>query len=268
MRRKLVVIGLGALVALGCSEKLVVDDTKTNVTSTTGGSENGAGGAPDAETAADLEGEWVGTWGSEVFVTSPKTLHLVLDANHNGTLLVGDTALAPPTDPSVGYPPEAEADAAVASMMIVHLYDGVTYTLQNVSVAGNALHFEVDAIAAFEPWCALQTPVYWSVTSNYRCLENWGGGVDTSTGEKQCYMTNPDTGARVDVDCLALYLCSVSMQTGCYCTASTCSAQNVSDQSFVVSFDLDLNESGTALTGTQSYWQEETHLQALELTRQ
>lgn len=239
---------LAVLPALGCAGEAV----------DLGGNDAGPGDAT-------LEGEWVGTLASEVFVSSPKTLRLTLDANLGGTLLVGDAPLGPPTDPSVGYPPEAQADAAEATGMIVHLYDGITYSLQNVSVSDKTLRFEVDAVDAFDPWCQLQTPVEWPY-GEYRCLENWGGGVDRSSGSKQCFMDNPDTGARVNVDCVALFLCSVSLSTGCFCSATSCRAEN-HDSPYAVHFELQLDEVGTTLTGEHEYWQEHLSSQAVVLAR-
>ena len=213
-----------------------------------------------------LEGEWVGTLSSGVFVSSPKTLRLTLDPNGAGSLLVGDTALAPPTDPSVGYPPEAQADAAEASGMLIHLYDGITYPLKNVSVSDKTLRFEVDPMLAFDPWCQLQTPVAWS-TGEYRCLESWGSGVDRSSGVKQCYMIDPDSGAHVDVDCVVLFMCNISFGTRCYCTESSCGAEN-HDPTHLVRFELQLNEAGTTLSGDHAYWEDHSSSQAVVLARQ
>jgi len=62
-----------------------------------------------------LAGTWRATLTSGALASSPKPLRLELDATGNGTLLVGDAALPPPTDPSIGFPPEAELDAAEAA---------------------------------------------------------------------------------------------------------------------------------------------------------
>lgn len=210
--------------------------------------DDGAGLEEDQDAA--LRGTWVGDLSGPAFLTHPKPVRLVIDDNGQGTLLVGATPLAPPTDPTVGYPPEAQADAAEASGMLVHLYEGVEYALQNVVVTGQALQFQVDAFQAFEPWCRLQTPV-WTDVAQYRCRENWGGRVDRSDGQKRCFVMNPETGEEFEEDCLALSLCSIS-SSGCHCTASECFASDAGDPA-IATFDLQLNEAGTILEGEQSF---------------
>jgi hypothetical protein len=207
----------------------------------------------EGEAGTPLEGVWVGSLASDAFVTSPKKLQLNLDAHGNGSLLVGETALEPPADKAVGYPPEAQADAGEASSLLLHLYEGVSYALENVSFSGNNLHFELTPHLAFEPWCALQTPVAWDI-GGYRCLENEGGQIEREDGQKRCF-ADP-LGDRQEVDCLALFLCSVSHSVGCFCDETTCHAEMPSGR-LAMSFDLELDESRTALRGRHLFGEEE-----------
>ncbi len=236
-----------------------------------------------------LEGEWVGSLESYLFVTtveippdsgvvappSSKPLRLRLDSFDQGSLLVGETALPPPTDPNIGYPPEAQLDAAEASGMIVHLYDGINYPLINVSRSGKSLHVEFDALQAFDALCGLQVPVLWW-DDRYGCLGNLAFGVDREAGQKSCWTQNPDTGETKTVDCIVMSLC-VGHGSGCVCTASECHAgSRDSLDAYQVSFDLELNEARTALAGGYIFWGEDPHpqgdpqipAQRLELWRQ
>ena len=110
-------------------------------------------GSDPRAAAASLEGTWTTTLSGSAFVSNPKPLSLQLDATGNGTLLVGDQRLPPPTDPAIAFPPEAEADAAEASGMLLHLYEGIEYSLIGVQMSDQRLHFEIDAIQAFEASC-------------------------------------------------------------------------------------------------------------------
>jgi hypothetical protein len=138
-----------------------------------------------------LAGTWTTTVSSSAFVSSPKTLHLELDDRGNGTLLVGDAALPPPIDPTLGSPPEAEADAGASTALLLHLYDGVQYALVPSNVTQRGLFFYVDAVEAFAPLCAIEPST--STDLGYRCLPDWEGGVDPSENP------NPETSSAVAV---------------------------------------------------------------------
>ena len=202
------------------------------------------------EASASLAGHWVASLSSGAFVTGPKLLRLDIDSEGHGTLSVGAVTLEPPTDPSVGFPPEAQADAGEASGLLVHLYEGVEYGLRKVNASDGGLSFEVDAYEAFRPWCELQTPILTSV--GYRCRENWGGGVRRPGGQKQCHQVNPATQEQVVEDCLAIWLCSMEVSSGCICTESGCSVSSGGRQT-VSRFDLALDETGNTLSGGHSF---------------
>jgi hypothetical protein len=185
---------------------------------------------------------------SEIFQTYQKNLRLEIDAAGQGTLLVGAAPLPPPTDPNVGSPPEAQADAAEASGLLLHLYEGATYSTKNVQVSGASYSFAVDMIEAFEPWCAIQTPILTSEGTEWRCRENWAAGVHRENG-KQCYQRDPATGIEYDEDCLAVFLCSVDLYNGCQCTASGCTAGSKSSTPPTVPISLELADEGAVLRG-------------------
>ena len=193
-----------------------------------------------------LEGVWVGSVTSDVFVRNPKSLRLTIDAEGQGTLLVGEAALPLPTDPNSGSPPEAQLDAAEASGMLLHLYEGATYSTLNVQVSGASYGFEVDYVEAFEPFCAIQTPLL--TEFGYRCLPNWGGGVRRENGEKRCHQVDPATGVEHPEDCLAVFLCSVDLTLGCFCTETECFAESQRGPQ-TVPFDLELDGGGNVLRG-------------------
>lgn len=199
----------------------------------------------ETPTPTSLEGTWVGQLSGRT-VLSPKRVELTLDAAGHGTLLVGDEPNAPPMDPTHGYPEEAQADAAVASGLLLHLYDGVSYTLGEVEASDGRLSFELDALEAFEPICALQTPI--ETDRGFACLENSGGGVDRSGGTPVCYAGAQDSPGRENVDCLLLFLCSLDAVRGCRCSETSCTA-NDGGQPARASFELSLDSAGTTLSG-------------------
>lgn len=198
-----------------------------------------------------LAGTWRATLTSGALASSPKPLRLELDATGNGTLLVGDAELPLPTDPSIGFPPEAEIDAAEATGQRVHLYDGVSYTLGSVHASGGHLSADIDALQSFGPFCAIQAPLM--TTSGYHCLENSGGGVDRSSGTKQCYLQdeNAPNLQGASVDCVRLMLCSISFSPACRCTDSTCSVY--ADSPIHDTLELSVSADGTTLGGTLEY---------------
>jgi hypothetical protein len=131
-----------------------------------------------------LAGTWTATLTSAVFVANPKPLRLVLDANGVGTLLVGDERIPSPTDPAVGSPPEAEVDAGDRTGLTLHLYDGVEYPLVSPQAGTGRVSFAIDPVNAFEPLCTIQVPLL-DGDGDYKCLPDWGGGVDRTGGGKQ-----------------------------------------------------------------------------------
>jgi hypothetical protein len=201
--------------------------------------------------SSTLAGNWVATLSSDAFVMrGPKLLRLAIDEEGHGTLSVGAVTLEPPTDPSVGYPPEAQADGAESTVLSVHLYEGVAYDVQNANASNGGLRFEVDGFQAFETWCQLQTPV--STSGGYSCRENWDGTVDRTVTPKRCFQENPVTHEQRDVDCLALSLCSFHSPRGCSCTLSGC-VVNDGGQRSGVAFDLALDEAGNTLRGGHTF---------------
>lgn len=192
-----------------------------------------------------LAGTWTASASGAEFLSPPKPLRLELEANGNGTLLVGQQELPPPTDPAVGSPPEAEADAAQSTVLSVHLYEGVNYTLTGVQTDGTHLHFVLDAAEAFDPLCAIEPSLLTDV--GYRCIENWGGGVRHTGSTKRCFQTDPDTGVDRDVDCLVVTLCQLDAEHGCACTDSGCTTNHASAAHAL--FDLTLSADGNTLSG-------------------
>jgi hypothetical protein len=203
----------------------------------------------EAPPPTSLDGTWVGHLSSNA-VLSPKRLELTLDASGHGTLLVGETPNAAPTDPARGYPEEAQADAAVATGLLLHLYDGMSYGLMSVNANAGRLNFEVDALEAFEPICALQTPI--ETNFGYRCLDNLGGGVDRSSEPQRCYEGAYDSPDRRDVDCLLLFLCSIDLTRGCRCSETSCSASD-GGRPARVHFELALDSAGATLDGSHRF---------------
>jgi len=205
------------------------------------------GDNPENLEPATLAGTWVGNGSSEAFLTGSKALRLEIDAAGQGTLLVGTAPLPAPTDPSVGSPPEAQADAGDHSGLELHLYEGATYSTQDVQVSGTSYGFTVDMMQAFEPWCAIQTPVF-DAGTQYRCRESRGVQIDRENG-KRCLVQDPITGVfEEEEDCLALWLCTVDLSLGCLCTQTGCTAgSNRGPQT--VPFTLELEDSGNVLRG-------------------
>jgi hypothetical protein len=225
-------VALGALAGCGGESVDLGNDTDTEQLTST------------------LAGNWVATLSSNAFVTGPKLLRLDIDSEGHGTLSVGAVTLDPPTDPNVGYPPEAQADGAESTPFRMHLYEGIAYDLLNVSASDEGVRFEVDAFQAFRAWCELQTPILTS--AGYRCRENWGGGVRRTNGEKHCFLKNPVTTENQEEDCVAISLCVLDPPRGCLCTESGCST-NDGGRRTAVAFDLALDGADDTLRGGRTF---------------
>ncbi len=208
------------------------------------------------EGSADGGGSgFAGTWLGSVelmdsSMTQRKALRLELDETGHGTVMFGNAPLAPPTDPNVGYPSQAQADAAEGTGIAPGLYDGILYTASEVTIDGDTLKLAIDAWEAFAAWCALQTPFPDGPAGGYACQHSsWAVRVDRSDGQKRCFATGPETNKEVEVDCLAFWVCGFGGE-GCLCTASECTIRAEPER---VRFSLNLNSAGAGLNGSMSF---------------
>jgi hypothetical protein len=235
--------------------------------------------------------DYAATWDgyAEAYTFQPSgtdNVHLVLDAQGNGTLQVGNDALLPaPTDPNVGYPPNVNIDPkAPAALPPSTLKGGVLYPVYATQVQSDRIQLGLKPLDYYQAWCALQTPYYVlqgymgapgnipgghpdaSVSAldggsvvpiyGYSILPGAGGSESTdSSGNAVCFVQNslPD-GSYTDqqIDCGKFYLGTFNV---CSCTASACSSfpavpSGTAPADYPAELDGALDSTGKMLTGT------------------
>jgi hypothetical protein len=166
------------------------------------------------------------------------TLSFAADGAVTGTVFFGDgPALAPPTDPNVGYPPGFSGDTPGAPL------EGFDFTvLKGTYAAPPRVHLQVDPAEQWKQWCELQTTIYpeYNSTSDggcgvllgYGCLPN----AVTQFGSSCAWGPSCQQPAVTPVDCGKLALCGPLGP--CECTATSCTVQVGPTGS--VAFDMQL----------------------------
>lgn len=151
---------------------------------------------------------------SPLFGSGSDQVELHLGADGNGTIRFGDASappLPPVTDPNVVYLPNDHSFLNLPDLSYV--YEGVLYSIQNVSLTKLRLRFTVDNTEVWSPWCKLQTPYVGSLDPNsYYCLPNEiTFGVDS-----ECFYSE----SKAQVDCAKFGFCVE--ERGCSCDANGC----------------------------------------------
>jgi hypothetical protein len=185
-------------------------------------------------------------------------VRLAIDSTGQGTLRIGDLALiGPPTDPNVGYPPNAYSlteGNTTGTGIPGALDEGVLYPLHSTAVQGNRIHAGLDPNDVYAAWCLLQTPRDWTDPSDgipaYNCVPRpLTETYDPTT--RACTMNLAD-GTTEPVDCLKWDICFMSMS--CACTASGCVENAVPAgtpaNQYQLQIDGTLDSSGSTLTGS------------------
>ncbi|HVT07049.1 MAG TPA: hypothetical protein VHO67_06310 [Polyangia bacterium] len=230
---------------------------------------------------SDYAAQWDGY--AEAYTFQPSNsdhIHLVLDAQGNGTLQVGNDPLLPaPTNPDVGYPPGAPAEKA-SFATDSGLLGGVLYPVYAAQVEAGRIQFGLKPLDYYGAWCALQTPYHvlsgyhsnsgavsglggffggtdagWVPDYGYFCIPGASGGESGTSDNPQCTVDEQSLDGSVTttpVDCGKFYLCETRV---CACTATSCIASptvpdGTSPAGYPAELDGALDSSGKALTGT------------------
>jgi len=235
---------LASLVALGCNGQ------------TDGSADSGANDAP-TDTSTTLTGTWVGYIEGFQFMdgSSAATMTLVQSAAVTGTVYFGvGQPLAPPTDPTLGYPPSG-LDAR----------EGFAFAALNVTYVAPHLTLQIQASQIWKQWCELQTTIYPDYNGEsdggcgnllgYNCLPNVAFEEGTFCAWSSC-----DHPLWSNIDCGKLALCGSSGP--CQCTATSCTVPVATVGG--IAFDMQLG--ATALDGTVTGLDAQAH--NVHLTRQ
>ena len=178
-------------------------------------------------------------------------VRLVLHANGEGTLELGDAApLPPPTQAEGGYlmGTGTGGNAGTADAF----RDGFKYPVHEARVEAGRIRFGIDPLDLYGAWCALVPPVRNEVApSGYACGSS-RSGMDSSP-EACFFYGDPMSLESMAVDCGIYRMC---MYGGpCTCTASACGAHvtpsdGMSLDNYAIVVDAAIDPAGTALTGT------------------
>jgi len=235
------------------------------------------GGNQNPGQMANFAGNWEGYAESHTFQPSGSDrVRLVLDANGNGTVQVGDDALLPPpTDPNVGYPPADEDPTGPIAGSGGNLTGGVLLPVYAPQLQADGfasrIQFGLKPLDYYGAWCALQTPVY-SLQNCSSQASDAGTILHTSYG----YGVLPGQNGTTTMDSSGNQVCAVAVLADdcsltwqpadcgkvklfdgrvCDCTATACISHPVlpagtAPSGYPVEFDGTLDSTGKMLTGT------------------
>jgi hypothetical protein len=225
MNKMKLAVGVLPLVALlGCSAKaldLGGEYQDGGSGSDGGGSGSGSDGRPSA-----LSGVYSGYIESFMFPDGSDEVKMTLSFNADGTVtgtvfFGNGPALAPPTDPNVGYPPGVQGGLGPATYSPTDF----AYTILNGTYMAPRLQLQIETQEIFKAWCQLQTQIYEvcncgsSGCGDFSCLPNSA----TMTGGSSCAIEPCGQTQFMAVDCGKLSLCSPGGP--CKCTAAGCTVQ-------------------------------------------
>jgi hypothetical protein len=225
MRRWVIVAELACVAALvlGCSGHVVELGTS--------GDGGGGGGGDDGGSSGvnPLSGTYKGYIESFKFPDGSDTVIMSLtfadDGKVTGTVFFGDSpALAPPTDPNLGYPPGYTGlpDPGRSTL------ESFAFTVLGAIYASPRVTLGFDANELWKAWCGTQTTIYPKYNGEsdggcgpligYGCLPDIGYGQGTGG----CTWYSCDQPANTPVDCGKLALCGGQGPNPCTCTATSC----------------------------------------------
>lgn len=251
---------VGSAATLGCS----------------GGDSINIGNSQKGSQLSDYVGSWDGY--AEAYNFQPDgsdRVRLTIAADGTGTVEVGNEALvAPPTDPSVGYPPGSEP-ALGYDVNTTPISEAFLYPIYNPQVQTSRIQFGLKPNDFYAAWCGIQTSYYiltgWMgsgisdppggpdgglvPTYGYSCVPGSGGGSSGTGADQQCYAQSDSVDGgytNTPVDCGKFNLC---LEGVCTCTANGCTASPTVDLSALPSgypaeMDAALDSAGKTLTGT------------------
>jgi hypothetical protein len=237
MRAWWYVVIVGALA--GCSGETI--DAGTNDAGSGASASSGTSSGGSSSSGAQV---FKGYIESFMFPSGSSTVVMTLafgtDGTVTGTAFFGDgPALAPPTNPDVGYPPGLAYEGQTSP-------EDFAYTVLQGMDASSRVTLQVETNELYKKWCELQTMTYpWynnngstEVLSGYGCAPN---GASGSNGVS-CYLLSQQA-TDTPIDCGKLTLCA--RDDVCTCTAKSCTVPLGAGN---VSFDMQLM--GNALNGS------------------
>lgn len=201
----------------------------------------------------DYVARWDGYAEAFTFPDGSDRVRLVLNPNGQGTLQVGDAALAPAvTDPALGPPSVWNVDH---SYQYAWLNAGVLYPLYAPNVEARRIRLGANYHDAWRDWCQAQTPFLSERLGGYTCAPDLTIGDDTG-----CFYTDATTGALVQMDCMKADFCEMTSPCTCgtrttpmmcACTSGGCEVPDTtSTGAFFVKIDAALEDDGASLVGT------------------
>lgn len=166
------------------------------------------------------------------------TLSFADDGTVTGTVFFGDgPALAPPTDPNVGYPPDVSTVYRNSNQGV--LLEGFNFTVAGGTYAAPRVQTHIESNELWSQWCALQTsvPLYndepdggCGQVAGYACAS---GVQITPSG---CTTSSCQAPTPTPIDCGKAQLCDYGDQATCACIATGCVVRPGDE----VSFDMQL----------------------------
>jgi hypothetical protein len=208
------------------------------------------GNATTGYSLVDYVARWEGYAEAFTFRDGSDRVRLVLSANGQGTLQVGDAPLAPAvTDPSLGPPGVWDVPT---NYSFANLNPGFLYPLYVPNVEAKRIRLGANYHDAWRDWCAMQTPVYSESLGGYACAPDLT--IGDSTG---CFYTD-SAGSLVQVDCLRADFCEMPSPCSCAvtpmlcaCTAAGCAVPDATNAgALFVKIDAALEDDGASLVGT------------------
>jgi hypothetical protein len=179
---------------------------------------------------SDYAASWDGYTEAFHFDPNSDRLRITLDANGQGTVVVGDQPAPAPLviDEAnyVGVPPPT-------------LVPGLLYQVQGARVEAGRIQLGISANEPYRQWCTMQTPICYGAGDHCGC--SYGTSV-TCSAPGTCLEDNPETGGTHMLTAAQISLCSVF--SVCSCTASGCSVGADTQ------FDAALENGGADLVGT------------------
>jgi hypothetical protein len=214
-------------------------------------------GTIGADAGSSLSGTYKGYIQSFTFPDGTDTVVMTLafaGDTITGTVFFGTGApLAPPTDPSVGYPPGYTGGG--------NPLEGFDFTVLNGVYTAPRVQLQIDPTEIWKKWCEIQTVIYPVYNGGnfdggcgpllgYGCLPNAATG-----GPAGCEWSAPcQQPTWTPIDCGKLSLCAGPGIHPCVCTATSCALPVPSTGS--IAFDMQLaagslNGSETGISGSQ-----------------
>jgi hypothetical protein len=198
-----------------------------------------------AQTLQDYEGDWDGYAEAYEFPSGSDRLRISLDANGNGTIQFGEApALAPFTNPNIGYPESDPFDTIGYSPDYNAPREGFDYPVHEAGVADGRLRFSARGSDIVRDFCEAQTEIHetGNTPTSYTCSPSGGSYGEGDEGCADVRVGSSTEG--MIFDCGLIKTCF----HGCVCDATSCSSRQ--DPGTEIELDGALTPDDSALVGT------------------